>query len=177
MSDTPDHSYLLRVSFDADQLGNELVWAITDADPSEPNAFRRTGWAAGGLQFLQGDTLAVEVVGYGRPETFAGFTITDATLITLPAPYLRPLFSPSPFDVDQATFDLDDFQPTSCVVAQALKICTAHHPGPLTVVEPQGIWKFSFVVTVQVQRVDGSVETRVFSFDPIIAVGKDWPGA
>lgn len=168
-------SYLLRVSFDADQLGNQLVWAITDAQPDEPNAFQRTGWAAGGLQFLQGDTLGFEVVGYGDPATFAGFAITDATLITLPAPYLRPLFSPSPFDCDQATFDLDDFKPTSCTVAQNLKICTAISPEILPVVEPQGIWKFSFVVTVQISRVDGCVETRVFSFDPMIAVGKDWP--
>ena len=34
-------SYLLRVSFDADQLGNQLVWAITDAQPDEPNALDR----------------------------------------------------------------------------------------------------------------------------------------
>ena len=34
------------------------------------SAFQRTGWAAGGLQFAQGDTLGFEVVGYGNPTTF-----------------------------------------------------------------------------------------------------------
>ena len=36
-------TYLLRVSFDADQLGNQLVWAIVDGEPDQPNAFQRPG--------------------------------------------------------------------------------------------------------------------------------------
>jgi hypothetical protein len=174
MSDKPARALLMRVSFDADQLGNQLVWSVTDDVPADRNAFKRTGPYAGSLHFEPGDVMSVEVVATGRPDSFTGFTVTDATLITMPAPYQKQRVTPSPFDVTHATFDLDGFGPTQCQIAATdpqLRSCVATCAQTLTVVQAKGFWKFSLVLTVIVDRPGAQDPARAFSFDPIIVVG------
>jgi hypothetical protein len=176
MSAHPPRQLLMRVSFDADQLGNQLVWSVTDDVPSDRNAFKRTGPYAGSLHFQQGDVMSVEVVATGRPASFTGFTVTDATLITMPVPYQKRSVTPSPFDETHATFDLDGFGPNQCTISATnpdLRSCVATCAQTLTVVQPKGYWKFSLVLTVIVHRPGSNDPARAFSFDPIIVIGPD----
>lgn len=167
---------LLRVSFDVDQNSDQLVWNIFESVPGDPSAFKRTGVHAGALHFEKDDQLSVEVIAYGRPVTFDNFTITDATLITLPQSYYARASAPSPFDSTHATFDLDNFSPSTCAVREVdLRACTARCATTLTVNEEIGVWKFSMVLTTVItkKKLTGETyqETRVFAFDPIIEVG------
>lgn len=178
MNPTPPRQMMLRVSFDADQIGNQLVWSVTDDIPAEHNAYKHTGPYAGSLHFQKGDLLNFEVVATGRVATFETFRVTDATLITVPAPYQTPSATPSPFDEQHATFDMDGFAPSVCQTSAldpTLRTCTAHCQQQLTVVQPLGVWKFSLVMTVIVVRKtsSGLLEdaARVFSFDPIAIIG------
>lgn len=184
-SDSPC-TYLLRVSFYADQISNDLVWAVEQDDPVYPNALRKRGKAAGTLSFQRYDILAFEVVGYGLADTFETFEVTDCTLITKPAAYVRPLIAPSPFDCEHATFDLDRFQPTNngCGPVQTdeglMRNCTAVCAQAQVVTQESGYWEFAMMLTVKLTRIKAEGqryhEVRVFSFDPDVSVGSDKAG-
>jgi hypothetical protein len=173
----------LTVSFDVDQIGTELVWSVVHDDAEHQNAYQHTGRHAGALHFLQGDVVSFEVVATGRPGNFDSFGVTDATLITLPAAYQRNVVTPSPFDAEHATFDLDKFFPALCEEVAGsqppLRRCVARCETQQVVVQEKGIWKLSMVLTLRISRkaADGTPtqELRVFSFDPQAQVGHDIP--
>jgi hypothetical protein len=183
MSTTTPRRLKLTVSFDVDQIGSELVWSVVHDDADQQNAYKHTGRHAGSLHFLQGDVVAFEIVATGRPATFDTFAVTDATLITLPAPYQRNVVTPSPFDAEHATFDLDKFLPSHCesVVGSELPLrrCVARCETQQVVIQEKGIWKLAMVLTVRVIRLgaDGKPvpELKVYSFDPAVQVGHDIP--
>jgi len=179
----PPQSIVLRVSFDVDQLSNRLIWVFDDDGPVAPlsnvnNAYHRFGRHAGSVHFNEGDVLSVRVLGYGRPDNFVTFSVTDATLITLPAPYLQEPPPPSPFDLEHATQELEFFDATPVHSKdKELRICAADGKTALTVVQCKGVWEFSLVLTVAILRQSGvpgaalTREVRVFQFDPESEVG------
>ena len=173
---------LLEANFDIEQVGGTLEWHFSRKD-GHGNPI--TGKYAGGIYYTVGEEMRVRVRA-GSWHGLKSFKILDCTLITIPqiieiGPAIRAKFAtPSPFvknafiDVKGASFNLpgQEFKPSEVVFPipeySELALQWGHH---MTVGDGVGRWELSMVITVQVEMEDGTLHTRVFSFDPETSVG------
>ena len=162
----------LTVSFDADQLGSQLVWVATEG---RENLFETYGPFAGSLLLPKNCLMRVEVRGYGSQKLLA-FEVESAGLITIPA---AASLSPSPFTGQSTAIALvQDFPPADHIVfdpriERAYGISASQ--TPLAIGNEDGAWHLSMVLTVALRTAapDGTVVSsrRVFHFDPESYVG------
>ena len=191
----------LSVSFDLDQLTDQLKWHFRDDnlqdDDSGDDHNPDRGHDAGSVYFAEGETLRLVVTG-GSYQKFETWSVLDCCLVSRPklfqcGPLIKTIYPPpSPFrdllgmDMN-ATFSfpadqfaghpLPDKDPAYYKLAQIWK-------GNLTVGPVKGRWELSFILTVNIVRADGSSLKRVFYFDPESEIGtganpphSDEPGA
>ncbi|HDS1578109.1 hypothetical protein WG628_09735 [Stenotrophomonas maltophilia] len=166
---------IIRVSFDIDQVSSDLLWQAAVAK-THRDLYSPVGRYAGAVHFREGDTVSVEVTGYGRSGTLLSTNILDAMLYTVPHTSGERFSAPSPFSSVRATTPIEQWQPA--------RIEHDREPGfsasvqrsltPLTVVQDDGRWKLSLILTVVIERLTKAgpqQEIRVFSFDPEAEVG------
>jgi hypothetical protein len=171
---TAAEKYLIRVSFDADQVGGVLVWRAVDA-ATHKNAYRDQGRFAGSLHFDDGDEVTIELVGLGVLNEFVAFEIVDASVVTLPHSSVAGVSAPSPFATNHAVIALQGWsKPT--VVANPIdqRVEISRSAAALTVAQASGRWEMSLVLTVELVWLRAGQERRelrVFYVDPESEVG------
>ena len=162
----------LTVSFDAEQLGSQLVWLASE---NRENLYEPYGPFAGSLRLPKNHPRGVEVRGYGK-KALQSFTVESAVLVTVP---VDPQVSPSPFTGhDVAVVPLKGF-PVARQIVFDPHIDRAYGitalPEPLDIGNEDGAWNLSMVMTVAIRTAgeNGAVEVarRVFHFDPESYVG------
>lgn len=182
MNDKKPTTMLIEANFDIDQLGQTLEWRFSRKD-GQGNPVK--GRYAGGIYFTVGELTRVRVRA-GSFSKFKGFKVLDCTLITMPqlvqiGKATPTKFAPvSPF-VSTASIGIAG---ASVSLPAAQFVPSAVHPddpeynefalewnSALTVGEQTGRWEIAFVLTVEIERADGTTEQRAFSFDPEGEVG------
>lgn len=169
-SDTP--TIWLTVSFDAEQLGSQLVWIATEG---RENLFEPYGPFAGSLSLPKNCRMRIEIRGYGST-TLQSFQVESAGLMTVP---VAPSLSPSPFKHHTTAIALLEDFPLADHIVFDPRIERAYgisaSPTALHIGNEDGAWHLSMVLTVAIQTAgpDGQVRTsrRVFRFDPESYVG------
>lgn len=187
MKETPP-IMTLNADFDIAQIGETLEFSFTRTD-GQGNPIE--GKDAGSVYFTKGEQFNVVVNGGGRVKStgnpFEDFKILDCCLITIPrlaqfGEGIKTQFSPpSPFVSAKtgapfpATINLDasKFKEHGRGAAgegryHKVKQVWGEH---LVTGTTTGRWKLSFVITVAIRMHDGSIDTRVLSFDPEVVVG------
>ncbi|SHG97536.1 hypothetical protein [Massilia sp. CF038] len=173
---------LIEANFDIDQVGQSLEWRFSRKD-GHGNPLK--GRYAGGIYFTVGELTRVRVRA-GSYSQFNGFKVLDCTLITMPqvtqiGAGVRTEFAPvSPF----VTTTKIAIPGASVSLPGSQFVPSAVHPddpeynefalewnSELTVGKATGRWEIAFVLTVEIQRADGTTEQRAFSFDPEGEVG------
>jgi hypothetical protein len=162
----------LSVSFDADQLGGQLCWSVTEGNE---NMYATYGRFAGSLHLPKDRDLRVRVRGYGGRDLRA-FKVLSADLVTISGA-LRD--SASPFVGQQtAVTQVGDLPPADQIVwdpriERASGMTSSVKPFRLR--DENGAWSLSMVLTVRIETVDAEglivKRTRVFGFDPEAFVG------
>jgi hypothetical protein len=182
MTDKKPTTMLIEANFDIDQLGQTLEWRFSRTD-GHGNPVK--GRYAGGVYFTVGELTRVRVRA-GSYNKFNGFKVLDCTLVTLPqlvqiGKAIPTRFAPpSPFITTSAIAVSD----ASVSLPPAQFVPSAVHPddpeynefalewnSALTVGAATGRWEIAFVLTVEIERLDGTTEQRAFSFDPEGEVG------
>lgn len=172
----PLDSALLSVSFDSGQVGSKLLWSVTEG---RKNLLQPYGEYAGSLYFdvssLTSYCVPVVLTAYGS-STFRGFTVEDATIVSIPRNYV-PTTTPSPFKACFGYFATTPVGPFAygkvvCDRTSGRKLMRAISKNPLTVAPTPGAWQLSMLLTVSIHFSDKSCDkTRVFTFDPEAQVG------
>ena len=177
----------LSVSFDINQLGPHLCWAVNEEDDHKRNLFSIVGRHAGAVHMKKGDRVYLRVSAYSGPldgglpgETSFEMRVVGCTLMTVPRlRQLEVLYTPSPFASGDAqpalpTAHFEKFEQLGQLkwferlkATRLVNISTDH----LDVAEDFGVWEFSMVLTVDITHQDGNEERRVFLFDPESEVG------
>jgi hypothetical protein len=175
MTSTTD--VVLTIGFDADQTSDQLASDFGSTDGGRP--IHNTGLFKGEIQFLEGETLHLRVIGSGRPGSFRSFQIVDCCLITRPmvvsAGYGMPTryAPPSPFtQAVGASYQVPlDFS-SELTQEEPVRIVTQQWKRTLDVGNTPGRWDLSLVLTVRIFRGPNQPDdVRVFSFDPETEVG------
>lgn len=182
MTEKKPTTMLIEANFDIDQVGQTLEWHFCRKD-GQGNPVK--GRYAGGVYFTVGEKTRVRVKA-GSYSRFTGFKVLDCTLITLPqvvqiGKVLPTEFAPpSPFvttsslAITGASVSLPAAQFVSSPVSGTdpeYNEFALEWNSELTVGTTTGRWEISFVLTVEIERADGSTEQRVFTFDPEGEVG------
>lgn len=158
----------IDVSFDIDQVSSDLAWNIDNA--RHENRLKRLGRFAGAVRLDFDDTVKIKVTAFARQGDLYGMTVLDAMLYTIP--YHTHRYLPSPFSNSSATASIGQWQPAERVRGDTYDSLTHTSLTPLRVVQTQGRWQMSLVITVLIQRSAGDAqEVRVFSFDPETEIG------
>lgn len=162
----------LTVSFDAEQVGSQLVWQVSEG---RENLYERYGPFCGSLHLPKDRKLGVEVRGYGS-QALQSFEVDSAILVTVPA---DAKYSPSPFSGhDVAAIPLGPFPPPQQIIfdpiiERAYGITAVS--GLLNIGSEDGAWHLSMVMTVTIRTRSGDgaidVSRRVYRFDPESYVG------
>lgn len=173
MNDDHDRA-AIRVSFDAMQIGGNLVWHIDD--DKQRDLFQRFGRHAGSVHFDPDDEIYVEVYGFGPEAIFLDAKVLQAALITRPHTSQERYSEPSPWDPLGAVAALADWTDTGAIVdpATSLRETMQSTKTPLRIVVAEGRWELSLIVTIALTfQGDAGKETsvRVFGFDPESEVG------
>ena len=118
----------------------------------------------------------MEVTGFGRSGTLLSTNILDAMLYTVPHTSGERFSAPSPFSSVRATTPIEQWQPARIEHDRepGFSASVQHSLTPLTVVQDDGRWKLSLILTVVIERLTKAgpqQEIRVFSFDPEAEVG------
>lgn len=167
MSDT---NPTLILTFDADQTSSLLVWEML------PNCSPIKGIYAGMLALQTQKPLTVIVSGNGAFDNpngpaFAGFEIKDFSVISRPdlmacGPEEAPTFAPpSPFNdsyVANKSFPWNGTTRDQSTEKYRVILDTLAYPLQLGT---SGSWSLTIILTVLIQRVDGSSGLRVFYAD------------
>ncbi len=173
-------SMLLEANFDINQIGETLEWSFNRKD-GDGNPVK--GRYAGSIYFTMGEEVHIRVRAGGY-EKFESFKVLDCTLITRPqivsvapgslATYARP----SPFkDTIGACVEVDPAEFGPSRGAESEQDGVRYHTiaqkwkKHLTVAESTGRWEIAFVLTVEITRLSGEQQQRVFVFDPEGEVG------
>ncbi|MES2317592.1 MAG: hypothetical protein V4631_08870 [Pseudomonadota bacterium] len=178
----------LKLSFDADQNGSELVHSLVADNPGTPDPNPTHGPYADSLYFAPGEQVSVQITCSGsRAKRFDSFQIIDCVFITRPQVVQRGrdlptrYAAPSPFlQAIGACFPMAlDFYAVADNSGSGIepihtdeRIVTQYWKRTLDIGLTPGLWSLSFAMTVRITRGLGSVdEIRVFSFDPEAEVG------
>ncbi len=163
---------MIRVSFDSNQFGGALVWAAVD-ETKHRNAYRSQGLFAGSLHFNQGDTVALEIIGFGMAENFLGFDLIDVSMITVPHTTQERQSAPSPFGGNRAVLTIENWQQIVKTPDGNGRVAYSRMSDlPLLVAEKSGRWDMTIVVSVALYFLDVKEATyRVFLIDPESEVG------
>jgi hypothetical protein len=163
---------LMRVSFDSDQLGGALVWAAVD-ETTHRNALKSQGEFAGSLHFNQGDSVALEIIGFGMAQTFLGFDIVDVSVVTVPHTTRERQSAPSPFGGNSAVMHIEKWQaPTQMSEGSGRVAYSRLSDSPLPVIVKTGRWDLTIVLSVALNFAGAPLPTyRVFIIDPESEVG------
>lgn len=168
MSDT---NLTLRLTFDADQTSSLLGWE------TQPDCSHTKGIYAGMLALPAGSALTVVVKGNGAFDNpngpaFSGFEIKDFCVVSRPGLIgcgpddpVPTYAQPSPFRgsyVASRCFPWKGSTHDQNTEKYRIIIDTLDDPLPLG--EP-GLWSLAMVLTILIQRVDGSSGLRVFYAD------------
>jgi hypothetical protein len=181
MKEKKPTSMLIEANFDIDQVGQTLEWSFSRKD-GQGNPLK--GRYAGGIYFTVGELTRVRVRA-GSYSKFAGFKVLDCTLVTMPQlvqigkGHPTKFAPPSPFvttsliGVNGASISLppEQFVPSPVHPDDPEYNEFAFEWSNLTVGTETGRWEIMFVLTVEIERADGSKEQRAFSFDPEGEVG------
>jgi hypothetical protein len=171
---------VLRVSFDADQISDQLYWRLGDGDPGDLT--RPDGAYAGALRFYPGESLQLQVSGGGTVISgFSSFQIVDCCFITRPqvvyceeggktryappSPFLQAPGGSYPLALDFRAH-LDE------LTGPDYRKVVQHWKRTLDIGFSSGRWELSFNLTVRIMRgADQGFDVRVFQFDPESEVG------
>lgn len=162
----------LSVSFDAEQLGANLVWVASEG---RENLYDTYGPFAGSLSLPKNCQMRVEIRGYGSMD-MKSFEVESAGLMTVPA---APSLAPSPFKHHRTAITLLENFPTADHIVFDPRIERAYgisaSPTSLHIGNEDGAWHLSMILTVAIRTAgaDGLVRIsrRVFRFDPESYVG------
>ncbi len=171
----------VRVSFDADQIGKNLVWYFKD-ERDNRSLFESRGRYAGSLHFQQDDEVEISVHGFGYADRFVRATILDCSLITIPHRSPNTESPASPFSSERATCKITDWTDVEVVNRGNSRETIQQSRNKLKVIQKLGSWEMSLVLTVRIERLTeyGKEEqfVRVFRFDPEseVGTGTDGPG-
>jgi hypothetical protein len=165
----------IRVSFDVEQMGADLLWRASDAE-SDRDLYSATGRFAGAVHLRDGESVSVEVTGYGAADGLISTSLLDAVLYAVPHQTIGERFPPSPFSHERATAPIEQWSPAEIhhYRDRKLKASVQRSLTPLQVVQRNGRWKLSLILTVMIERhtAGGKLnEIRVFSFNPETEVG------
>lgn len=168
---------IIRVSFDIDQVSSDLLWQAAEVK-TDRDLYAPVGRYAGAVHFRKGDTVSVEVTAYGRTDSLVSTNILDAMLYTVPHTSGERFSAPSPFSSVRATVPVEQWAPAQIKPIPESEISSSVQRSltPLTVVQGDGRWKLSLILTVVIERsikdtTETQQEIRVFSFDPEAEVG------
>lgn len=158
----------IDVSFDIDQVSSDLIWNIDNA--RNGNRLKQIGRFAGSVRLDFDDTVKITVTAFARPGDLHGMTVLDAVLCTIP--YHTHCYLPSPFSEYSATASIGQWEPAVGERGDTYESLSHTSLTPLRVVQKQGRWQLSLVITVLIERNPGATqEVRVFSFDPETEIG------
>ena len=166
---------IIRVSFDIEQINSYATWSVVDKEDRR-NPYSPHGRHAGALHFVKGEKVDVEVVAFGHRDLFKDMCVKDAMIYAVPHTDGETRSGPSPFSFTRATTPIEDWKAPvehgdrNGKRKELSQTCCT----PLCVVQGDGRWRFSLILTVAITRkgVSGDViELRVFTFDPEIQVG------
>jgi serine/threonine protein kinase len=168
---------VIRVSFDIEQRGVNLLWCEPDTR-SDRDLYSATGRYAGVVHLRSSDLVLVEVTGYGTDDELVSTNLLDAMLTTVPYASSDDVPAPSPFSDVRATTVIEHWASAEIRHDRDKKLSTSVQRSvtPLEVVQRDGRWKLSLTLTVMIERrtAEGRLnEIRVFSFNPDIEVGPD----
>jgi hypothetical protein len=166
----------LRVSFDADQISDQLLWSLDEGGLERPD-----GAYAGALRFYPGQSLRLEVSGGATLISgFLSFQIVDCCFITRPqvvncgaerrtryappSPFLQAVGGSFPLELDFSSRVAEREDLSYRKIVQSWK-------RTLDIGQSSGRWELSFNITVRIVRADQNTEVRVFQFDPESEVG------
>jgi len=166
---------IIRVSFDIEQISSDLVWRAAELK-SNRDLFATVGRFAGAVHLRQDDAVTVQVTAYGGEDALVTINVIDAMLYTVPHTSGGVFCAPSPFSKVRATTPVGQWAPAEIhrCPERKLKLAVQTSLAPLQVVETDGRWKLSLILTVLIERYvsDKKIsEIRVFSFDPEAEVG------
>ena len=173
-----DNNYFLMVSFDICQVSEQLNWTFLDSkhEPVEPSKGAETGL----FVFKAGDKMRLNVVANSYLEELVGVHIIDCHLINRPIlfskretpelageyPYPSPFFDPAePINGQGATSSFGYGEATGS------RMKMSWDSDIELIYRNKGRWDMSFILTVAIERANGRLEYRVFSFDPEANVG------
>lgn len=160
----------LLVSFDADQIGQRLIYQIEEG---KTNLIHQYGPHSGSAYMEPGDQLFVSLTCYGDPANFLGFRVIDATLVCHPRCYTPATSMGSPFGEDVGSIRVVDFlyDHPRCD-SDSKRLCMkAKSKCPLIAGQAAGAWMVAMTLTVQIYRTTAPCQTRVLNFDPEFQVG------
>ena len=166
----------LTVSFDAEQIGDQLSWAVIDG---LKDIWQYYGKHAGSVYFETGCDLTVVLKGYGDKSNFLGFKVLDATIVSTPRSYDPPTSTASPFTGGHGATRVRDFAYFDAAPdSESTRMKMLAFSTSLKVASAPGAWKLSMVLTVCIHYNNSNSETRVFTFDPEAQVGNGsrYPG-
>lgn len=166
---------IIRVSFDIEQISSDLVWRAAEVK-SNRDLFAAIGRYAGAVHLRQDDAVTVQVTAYGAEDSLLTINVIDAMLYTVPHTSGGVFCAPSPFSKVRATMPVGQWSAAEIhhCHERKVKLAVQTSLAPLQVVETDGRWKLSLIITVLIDRYVGNQkvsEIRVFSFDPEAEVG------
>jgi hypothetical protein len=166
---------VIKVSFDTDQISSYLIWNVSEVQGTR-NPYSTYGRHAGAIHFSKGEPIFIQVTAFGVPEVFDSMNVLDAMIYTVPHTDGDRHSAPSPFSPVRATTPVGEWEPAEVSrIDRKRKLMTQTSLTPLMVVEEDGRWAFSLILTMEIVRrmPDGGKrgEIRVFTFDPEIQVG------
>ncbi len=174
---------IVQVSFDVDQISAYLHWGIFDGEGNKrSDMYPPFGRHAGALHLREGDSIGIEVTAYGDADSGSLVTINilDAMFYSVPHGNGTLHSAPSPFSAVRATMPIGQWAPAEAcetikVHGKRYRTVVQRSLTPLKVVEQDGRWKFSLILTVAIEREirkgKARRDIRVFVFDPEAEVG------
>lgn len=170
---TAPETAVIRVSFDIEQISSYAIWSVSEDRGRNP--YSSLGRHAGAVHFRKDERVLVEVVGFGRPGLFVDMDVLDAMIYTVPHTDGERRSPPSPFSRLRATTPVHPWAPAEVEHVDGKRITmTQISRRPLVVVEENGRWMFSLILTMAIEHWHRGArrrEIRVFTFDPEIQVG------
>ncbi|MBB3823468.1 hypothetical protein FHT03_003519 [Xanthomonas arboricola] len=164
----------IRVSFDIEQISSDLLWNVINATDRK-NLCSPFGRYASAIYLCNGDEITIEVTAYGKADDLVTINVVDAVLCSIPHTNATKFSAPSPFSKVRATVPVEQWSLAEPLNTKGKRAFVVQRSiTPLEVVQKDGRWKISLIITVLIERKtkDGTrSEIRVFSFDPEAEVG------
>ncbi|GAB3258193.1 hypothetical protein [Chitinimonas naiadis] len=176
MSEIKKHS-CINVSFDIEQVSNQLIWSVDDK-VSNPT----TGRYAGGVRFFKGESLDFFVTATGDAKRFPNFQISILECTILSSPQIVSLDDPTDAVVyappslfsgpDVSARPISEITDCGVEVKHGIRYVYMQKANALTVGQQNGRWELSLYITVKIVTNPGAQPIlRVFTFDPESEVG------